>query len=41
MVPALEAVTMRKAPQKNSRPKMMLGISDLEHSKTCVLRSLG
>jgi hypothetical protein len=39
VVAALEAVTMRKAPQK-SRPKMKLGIPDLEHSKAGVLRSL-
>ena len=39
MVAALEAVIMRKAPQK-SRPKMKLGIPDLEHSKAGVLRSL-
>jgi hypothetical protein len=41
MVAALEAVTMRKAPQKKSRPKTKLGIPDLrEHSKAVVLRSL-
>ena len=40
MVAALEAVIMRKAPQKKSRPKMKLGIPDLEHSKAGVLRSL-
>jgi hypothetical protein len=40
MVAALEGVIMRKAPQKKSRPKMKLGIPDLEHSKAGVLRSL-
>jgi hypothetical protein len=40
MVAALEAVIMRKASQKKSRPKMKLGIPDLEHSKAGVLRSL-
>jgi site-specific recombinase XerD len=40
MVAALEAVTMRKALQKKSRPKIKLGLPDLEHSKAAVLRSL-
>src|ERR1700758_5011728 len=37
------AAIMRKTPTtgKNSRPKIKLGIPDLEHSKAAVLRSLG
>jgi hypothetical protein len=40
------AATMRKtstsrAKVKKSRPKIRLGIPDLEHSKAAVLRSLG
>jgi hypothetical protein len=37
---AVEVVAVRKAPQRKIRPKMKLGIPDLEHSKAGVLRSL-
>jgi hypothetical protein len=42
----MEAATMRRTSTKNSkdkksRPKIKLGIPDLEHSKAAVLQSLG
>ena len=37
----MRKMTATKAKGKKSRPKTKLGIPDLEHSKTAVLRSLG
>jgi hypothetical protein len=37
----MRRTSTRKAKGKKNRPKIKLGISDLEHSKAAVLRGLG
>jgi hypothetical protein len=37
----MRKTSTRKAKGKKNRPKIKLGIPDLEHSKAAVLRSLG